>query len=46
MKILINIISNLFKKKYFFQMVHKVYLKLFDKKPKLNNKTNLEKFII
>ena len=24
-------------------MVHKVYLKLFDKKPKLNNKTNLEK---
>ncbi len=43
MKKMINILINLSQKKYFFQMLNKIYLMFFDKKPKLKNEENLKK---
>lgn len=39
----INIIKNFSKKKYFIQILNKVYLMFFDKKPKLSDQENLKK---
>ena len=43
MKKILNILTNLFQKKYFFQMLNKIFLMFFDKKPKLNSEENLKK---
>ena len=43
MKKFINILINFSKRKYFIQILIKIYLMIFDKKPKLSNKDNLEK---
>ena len=43
MKKLINILINFSKKKYFFQILNKIYLMIFDKNPKLSNEENLKK---
>ena len=40
---LLNILINFSQKKYFFQMLNKIYLMFFDKKPKLKNEENLKK---
>lgn len=43
MKKILNILINLFQKRYFFQMLNKIFLMFFDKKPKLSNDENLRK---
>ena len=40
---LINIAKNFSNKKYFIQILNKIYLMFFDKKPKLSNQENLKK---
>ena len=39
----INIAKNFSNKKYFIQILNKIYLMFFDKKPKLSNQENLKK---
>ena len=43
MKKILNILTNLFQMKYFFQMLNKIFLMFFDKKPKLSSEENLKK---
>ena len=43
MKKILNILINLFQKKYFFQMLNKIFLMFFDKKPKMSSEENLKK---
>ena len=42
----INIAKNFSNKKYFIQILNKIYLMFFDKKPKLSNQENLKKLMI
>ena len=43
MKKLLNILINFSRKKYFFQMLNKIFLMFFDKKPQFSEKENLKK---